>query len=212
MHVSLLDKSGRNAFSLTDDEVASGGRKDARWKDVGHLSVLGEHFLAGLMRGLPDILPLLCPTINSYKRLAGGEAFWAPDICSYGYDSRVASVRILGPPDLPGKATRFEVRIPGADVNAPLALAAIFALGLYGVENKLELPFGPIGETDKADLPRLATTLEAATERFMAKDSMAWKVFSREFVEHYGLTRRHEVQLFNTTVTNWERERYMELM
>jgi glutamine synthetase len=210
MHVSLRDTStGKNLFSF--DGEGKQGRTDAKYKDVAHLSPLGEHFLAGLMHGLPDVLPLLCPNINSYKRLAGGETFWAPNICSYGYDSRVASVRILGPPDLEKHATRFEVRIPGADVNAPLGFAAIFALGLYGIENKLELPFGPVAETNKADLPRLATTLEAATERFMAKESIAWKIFTKEFVEHYGLSRRHEVQLFNTAVTNWERERYLEL-
>lgn len=209
MHISLRDtKWGKNIFAPPAQE---GGRKEAKYKAVSHLSVTGEQFLAGLMHGLPDILPLLCPTINSYKRLAGGAAFWAPNICSYGYDSRVASVRILGPPDLPSYSTRFEVRIPGADVNAPLALAAIFALGLYGIEHKMELPFGPVGEADKSTFPLLATTLQAANERFLSKDSMARKVFSREFVEHYGLTRRHEVNLFNTAVTNWERERYLEL-
>lgn len=210
MHISLRDpKTGKNAFAVDSDNKEP--RKDAKYKDVAHLSLLGEHFLAGLMRGLPDILPLLCPNINSYKRLAGGEAFWAPNICSFGYDSRVASVRILGPPDLEKYATRFEVRIPGADVNAPLAFAAIFALGLYGVENKLELPFGPVGQVEMNSLPRLATTLEAATTQFLSPESMAWKIFSKEFVDHYGLTRRHEIKLFNTAVTNWERERYMEL-
>ncbi|UZJ51028.1 hypothetical protein CBS101457_000348 [Exobasidium rhododendri] len=213
MHVSLRDsKTGKNAFAATAEELAAGGRKSAAYKDVANLSLIGEQFLAGLMLGLPDVLPILCPTINSYKRLAGGETFWAPDIHSYGYDSRVASVRILGPPDLEDYATRFEIRIPGADVNAPLALAAIFALGLYGIENKLTLPNGPVSEMEKSALPRLEKTLEAATERFTSKDSLAWKIFSKEFVEHYALTRRHEVKLFNTTVTNWERQRYLELI
>lgn len=62
-------------------------------------------------------MPMLCPTINSYKRLVGGEAFWAPNLNSYGFDSRVASIRIIGPPETPAYATRFEIRVPGADVS-----------------------------------------------------------------------------------------------
>jgi glutamine synthetase len=159
-------------------------------------------------------MPLLCPTINSYKRLVGGEEFYAPNLCSYGYDSRVASVRILAPPGAPDYATRFEVRVPGADMNAPLALAAIFALGHYGVQNKLKLPYGPIGSpgVTRDNLPKLATTLEAATERFMAKDSIARKVLGDETIEHFGGTRLHEVDVFKQTVTDWEMKRYMELV
>ena len=73
------------------------------------------------------VLPLLVPTINGYKRLVGGEAFWAPNAVTYGYDSRAASVRVISPPSVPAYATRFEVRVPGADMNPFFALAAIFA-------------------------------------------------------------------------------------
>jgi glutamine synthetase len=159
-------------------------------------------------------MPLLCPTINSYKRIAGGEAFWAPNICSYGYDSRAASVRILGPPGSPDYATRFEVRVPGADMNAPLAFAAIFALGHYGIEKKLELPYGPIGApgVTKESLPKLPTSLETATDRFMAKDSLARVVLGDATVDHIGGTRLAEVDAFKQTVTDWEKSRYMELV
>lgn len=61
---------------------------------------------------------MMCPTINSYKRLVGGEQYWAPDTASYGYDSRMASVRIISPPGVKASAARFEIRIPGADVSA----------------------------------------------------------------------------------------------
>lgn len=215
IHVSLRHPTtGRNVFALTPEEIKNGGRKDAKYDDVRYLSQVGEWFLAGVMTGLPDIMPLLCPTINSYKRLATGETYWAPNICSYGYDSRLASVRILGPPDVPESGTRFEVRVPGADLNAQYAFAAVFALGLHGIKEKLELPFAPM-DTSKSikeqDLIYLPTSLEAATQRFMAKESLARKVLGDTLVDHFGGTRLHEVQLFNQTVTSWEMERYMEL-
>lgn len=216
IHVSLRDpKTGKNVFALSAAEIKAGGRKEAKYDDVRYLSEIGEQFLAGVMSGLPDIMPLLCPTINSYKRLTTGEAYWAPNICSYGYDSRLASVRILGPPDVPDYGTRFEVRVPGADLNSQYAFAAVFALGLYGIQNKLQLPFAPLDtgrSVKEQDLVYLPTSLEAATERFMAKDSLARKVLGDTLVDHFGGTRLHEVQLFNQTVTNWEMERYMELI
>ncbi|PWY96938.1 glutamine synthetase/guanido kinase [Testicularia cyperi] len=215
LHVSLRDPAtGNNVFALSKDEIDAGGRANAKYPDVKFLSQLGEHFLAGVMTGLPEIMPLLCPTINSYKRLVTGEAYWAPNICSYGYDSRLASVRILGPPDVPDYGTRFEIRVPGADVNAPFAFSAIFSLGLYGIQNKLALPFAPIDTSSSAkqDLVLLPTSLEDATRRFMAPKSIARKVLGDTFVEHFGGTRLHEVNLFNQAVTNWEMERYMELV
>jgi glutamine synthetase len=84
------------------------------------------------------------PTINGYKRLVGGEAFWAPNAVTYGYDSRAASVRLLAPPSVPPLATRLEVRVPGADMNPYFSLAAIFRLGLRGIEKKLALPGKPM--------------------------------------------------------------------
>ncbi len=94
-----------------------------------------------------------------------------------------------------------------------LAFAAIFGLGLRGMEQQLELLDAPLSSySSKPDqVPRLPSSLEAATERFMAKESMARKVFGDEFVEHFGATRQNEVNLFRKAVTNWETERYFEL-
>jgi len=93
----------------------------------------------------------LVPTINGYKRLVGGEAFWAPNAVTYGYDSRAGSVRIISPPSVPPSATRFEVRVPGADMNPYFALSAIFALGLRGIEKKLELNILPVTQMTQED-------------------------------------------------------------
>lgn len=93
----------------------------------------------------------LVPTINGYKRLVGGEAFWAPNAITYGYDSRAASIRIISPPSVPPGATRLEVRIPGADMNPYFALSAIFLLGCRGIKNKIELPGPPMSHLTPED-------------------------------------------------------------
>ncbi|KAL7411214.1 hypothetical protein BDY24DRAFT_397080 [Mrakia frigida] len=210
IHLSLRTPEGKNAFAWTGDAE---GRPGALYKDTKHISQLAEWFLAGLLDGLQDVMPMLCPTINSYKRLVGGEAFWAPNLCSYGYDSRAASIRIIAPPSVSPEATRFEVRVPGADMNPYFSLGAMFALGLRGIEKKMALPFPPVGHPDvtPSTLPKLATSLEAATATFSARKSVARECFGDEFVTHFAGTREEEVAKFKQTVTSWEVERYLEL-
>ncbi|OBZ69240.1 Type-1 glutamine synthetase 2 [Grifola frondosa] len=217
IHVSLRDESGKSLFAVSDDELKT-GRADAAYQDTKFLSQIGEWFLAGILVGLPDVMPMLVPTINGYKRLVGGEAFWAPNAVTYGYDSRAASVRIISPPSVPPAATRMEIRVPGADMNPYFALSAIFALGLRGVEKKLALPGPPVSQFTPEDkkngkVQMLPQSLEAATERMMRPDSIAREeaVFGNDLVEHFGGTRQHEVKLWNEAVTNWEVERYLEL-
>ncbi|KAJ7632779.1 hypothetical protein FB45DRAFT_913458 [Roridomyces roridus] len=215
IHVSLRDDSGRNVFAVSDSELSS-GRADAAYGDTKFMSIEGEHFLAGVLEGLPDIMPMLVPTINGYKRLAGGEAFWAPNAVTYGYDSRGASVRIISPPSVPPSATRLEIRVPGADMNPYFALSAAFLLGLRGIEKKLKLDTPPISHFSPEDratgkVKMLPLSLEAATARMMQPGSVAREVFGDLFVDHFGGTREHEVRLWNEAVTNWELERYLEL-
>ncbi|KAI0647320.1 glutamine synthetase/guanido kinase [Trametes meyenii] len=217
IHVSLRDANGKSIFALPEDQLKT-GRPDAQYEDTKFLSQEGEWFLAGVLDGLPDVMPTLVPTINGYKRLVGGEAFWAPNAVTYGYDSRAASVRIISPPSVPPSATRLEVRVPGADMNPYFALSAIFALGLRGIEQKLRLPGPPVSQLSQEDkkngkVRMLPQSLEAATERMMRPKSVAREeaVFGNDFVEHFGGTRQHEVRLWNEAVTNWEVERYLEL-
>ncbi|KAG8927887.1 hypothetical protein FRC01_006760 [Tulasnella sp. 417] len=229
IHVSLRTKEGKNVFGLSDAEVEAGGRKDAQYDETKFISQEAEWFLAGLLDGLPDdpkdallnynsrsVVPTLVPTINGYKRLVGGESFWAPNAVTYGYDSRAASIRIISPPSVSPSATRFEVRVPGADVQPHLALSSIFLLGLRGIEKKLTLPLRPISQIttpeEKKTVKKLATSLEAATLQMMREGSVAREVLGDDFVDHYGGTRQHEVDLWNAAVTNWEVERYLELI
>ncbi|GJE90789.1 glutamine synthetase [Phanerochaete sordida] len=217
IHVSLRDASGKPVFAVSESELKN-GREGAANSETKFISKEAEWFLAGILDGLPDVMPALVPTINGYKRLVGGEAFWAPNAVTYGYDSRAASIRIICPPSVPAAATRFEVRVPGADMNPYFALSAIFALGLRGIEKKLSLSTPPISQLQPEDrktgkVQMLPVSLEAATERMMRKGSVAREasVLGDDFVDHFGGTRQHEVKLWNEAVTNWEVERYLEL-
>ena len=207
MHCSIVDKSGKNLFYR--------GEKDsnAPYKDLEYVSDLGRQFLAGLLDGLADVMPIIAPTINSYKRLV--ENFWAPVTVSWGLEHRAASIRLIAPPTASAKATRFEIRVCGADANPSLVLAAIVALGWRGMEKKLEITLPPLGKgedvggaEDKGE--RLPKNLRDSTARFMAKDSVAREIFGDEFVEHYGGTREHELRLWDEAVTDWEVRRYIE--
>ena len=200
MHVSIVDNSGRNLFDR--------GSKDPnpRFPDLAYLSDMGRHFLAGLLDGLPDVMPLVAPTVNSYKRLV--ENLWAPVTVSWGLEHREAAIRLIAPPNASAKATRLEVRVGGADANPFLVLAAILALGRRGVEKKMEIKVPPLGKGDqvggKSDQGvRLAKSLKEANAQFVRKESVARELFGDDFVDHFGGTREHEVRLWDEAVTDW---------
>ena len=201
MHVSLCSaETKENLFYRSTPDP------NPPYEDLKHLSDLGRHFLAGLIEGLPDVMPIFAPTINSYKRLV--ENFWAPVTVSWGLEHRAASIRLIAPPTASPKATRFEVRVPGADTNPHLVLATILALGWRGVEKKLEISIPPLnkgedvgGSSDKG--VRLAKSLREAVETFKREGSVARDVFGDDFVEHFAGTREHELRLWDEAVTDW---------
>lgn len=201
MHISLVDAtSGENLL------VRDPPDPDPPYPDVARLSDLGRHFLAGILDGLPDVMPLLAPTVNSYKRLV--ENFWAPVTVSWGLEHRAAGVRLITPPTAKPAATRLEVRVPGADANPHFVLAALLGLGWRGVERGLELPCPPLGRGEDAGGAgdageRLARSLGEANARFMRAGSVAREVFGDAFVEHFGGTREHEIRLWEEAVTDW---------
>ena len=207
MHCSIVDKSGKNLFYR--------GEKDPNppYKDLEYVSDLGRQFLAGLLDGLADVMPIIAPTVNSYKRLV--ENFWAPVTVSWGLEHRAASIRLIAPPVASGKATRFEIRVCGADANPSLVLASILGLGWRGIEKKLELKLPPLSKgaevgSSEDQGERLPKSLKESTAKFMAKDSVAREIFGDEFVEHFGGTREHELRLWDEAVTDWEIKRYIE--
>ncbi|KAF8586538.1 glutamine synthetase/guanido kinase [Ramaria rubella] len=212
IHVSLRSEDERNIFAVDNSEMKT-GREGAAFDDTKFMSKEGEHFLAGLLDGLTDVVPMLVPTINGYKRLVGGESFWAPNAVTYGYDSRAASIRIISPPSVAPSATRLEIRVPGADMNPYFAISTIFLLGLRGITKQIPLTTPPISHlgNDRSKAVKLSASLEDATIKMMRPDSIAREILGDGFVDHYGGTREHEVKLWNQAVTNWEVERYIEL-
>ncbi|HPW09412.1 MAG TPA: glutamine synthetase, partial [Burkholderiaceae bacterium] len=155
-----------------------------------------------------EFAPMIWPTINSYKRLVDG--FWAPVKPTWGMDNRTASFRVIaGSP----KATRLETRCPGADVNPYLAMAAVIAAGLDGVEKGLKLTAPPITGTNVGaeHIPRAPRTLIETTRNFQ-KSSIARDWLGDGFVDHFAATRDWEWRQWLDGVTDWEMKRYFEII
>jgi glutamine synthetase len=176
-------------------------------KAPNKMSEVFKSYVAGQLACLPEILPFFAPTVNSYKRLVDG--YWAPTKVTWGIDNRTVACRAI-----PGssKSTRLETRVPGSDVNPYLAVAACIASGLYGVRNKLKLKDAVQGsgyhDTTAERLPR---TLFEATRR-MEESKIARELFGDAFIDHFAKTRHWEWQQFQSSVTNWELQRYFEII
>ncbi len=179
---------------------------DARGKNA--MSKLFESYLAGEVNVLMQMAPMFWPTINSYKRLVDG--FWAPVKPTWGIDNRTASFRVI--PGSP-KSTRLETRCPGADVNPYLAMAAVLAAGIHGVEKNLKLTAKPIHGTNEGaeNIPRAPRTLIETTRIFRESD-VARDFFGDEFVDHFAATREWEWRQWLDAVTDWELKRYFEII
>jgi glutamine synthetase len=177
-------------------------------KDKRSMSRLFESYLAGQIAVLMEFAPMFWPTINSYKRLVDG--FWAPVKPTWGLDNRTASFRVIaGSP----KSTRLETRCPGADVNPYLAMAAVVAAGMHGVEKGLKLTAPPITGTNKGgeNIPRAPRSL-LETTRIFRGSATAREWFGDAFVEHFAATREWEYRQWQDAVTDWELKRYFEII
>jgi glutamine synthetase len=177
------------------------------WRD-GENAFAGEsdvfkHYLAGQIACLRELAVFLAPTINSYKRFAAGS--WAPTTLAWGHDNRTCGFRIVGH----GGALRAETRIPGGDANPYLAFAALLAAGLYGIENKLELPPGLEGNAYESDAERFPHSLREAIDA-LENGTMARAALGDDVVDHYLNYARTEQRLFDEIVTCYERERMFE--
>lgn len=169
------------------------------------LSALGEHFIAGLLAGLAELTLFFAPNVNSYKRYATGS--FAPTAIAWGRDNRTCALRLVGH----GPSLRIENRVPGGDVNPYLALAAMIAAGLDGIERGLPLPAPCPGNAYEADAPHVPRTLRDARERF-AGSALARSAFGETVVAHYAHMAQVELDAFDTAVTDWERFRGFERM
>lgn len=172
------------------------------------MSELMEHYLAGQLHCLPEVLPLYAPTINSYKRLRDG--VWAPTTVTWGMDNRTTAVRVINGD---AKATRLEMRVAGSDTNPYLAMAASLASGLYGINNKMKLKEPAVAGNayTKEDAPKLPSNLLDAT-RQMSQSKIANEILGEAFTQHFCRTREWEWREFGKTVTDWELRRYFEII
>jgi glutamine synthetase len=166
-------------------------------------SKMMEHFIAGQLATLREMTLFFAPNINSYKRYVDGS--FAPTAVAWGLDNRTCALRVVGK----GHSLRVENRVPGGDVNQYLAVAALIAGGLYGIENELELE--PIfeGNAYGSDAPRVPSTLRDAAELF-ANSEVARSAFGQDVVEHYLNNAKIEQQAFDAAITDWERVRGFE--
>jgi glutamine synthetase len=183
IHCSVAEEGGGNVFA--DDEV------------------LFHRFIAGQLAALRDLTLFFAPNINSYKRFVKGS--FAPTAVAWGKDNRTCSMRVVGH----GQGLRFENRLPGADVNPYLALAAMIAAGLHGVELELELEDALEGNAYESDKPHVPDSMYVARDLF-AESAIAREAFGEEVVDHYLNRARIELEAYGAAVTDWEKFRGFE--
>jgi glutamine synthetase len=184
IHLSLRGMDGTPVFAEGDDSPL-------------------ERFMAGQLATLRDLTLFLAPNVNSYKRFAEGS--FAPTAIAWGLDNRTCALRVVGH----GASRRVECRVPGADVNPYLALSALIAGGLYGIDHELPLEPPYEGNAYVSDKPRVPASLSEASELFGASP-VAREAFGDDVVEHYLNNARVELDAFGRAVTDWERFRGFE--
>jgi glutamine synthetase len=184
IHQSIVETgSGKNVFS------------DAH----GEPTAMFRHFIGGQQADMADFTALFAPNVNSYQRLC--HPYASPNNACWSHDNRAAGLRI---PASSPVARRVENRLPGADANPYLAIAASLAAGLHGIENELEPSEAIQGEFAVPDNLALPCTLHAALER-LKRSQLARELFGPEFIEGYIASKTMELTSFFDEITPWER-------
>ncbi|WP_375784679.1 glutamine synthetase family protein [Bradyrhizobium sp. Pha-3] len=194
IHISM-SSDGRNVFYDSDT--------------VRNISTMMRQFVGGQLKYMNDFCVLAAPNFNSYKRLVPG--CWAPTSPSWGVDNRSCAVRVI-----PGEpsAHRLEYRLAGADVNPYLGLSCAVGSGILGFEENAGLTAPIVGDaSEESGLPfgGLPQSLSEATYRF-AQSPKANDVFGERFVEAFSCSRRWEWEAVRHHVTDFERQRYFEII
>jgi glutamine synthetase len=195
IHISLKDMDGKSVFHAPAAPHA--------------MSDTMRHFVAGQQRLMPELLGMIAPTINSFTRLIPG--FWAPTQASWGIDNRTCALRVV-----PGgsKSQRVEYRVAAADANPYVVLAAALASGLWGIENHVEPGEPTVGNAYDQQFSRElvfpATLWEAAQRLKGSEAARDW--FGDAFVDHFAATREWEEREFRKHITDWELDRYFEII
>jgi glutamine synthetase len=183
IHCSLGKDGGGNAFA--DDER------------------LFKRFVAGQLDCMREMSLFYAPNVNSYKRFAKGS--FAPTAVAWGNDNRTCSLRVVGH----GQGLRVENRLPGADVNPYLAIAAMIAAGLHGIDKELQLEEPLRGNAYESDKPRVPSNIYDARDLF-AESRVAHEAFGDDVVGHYLNRAQVEIDAAEAAVTDWDRFRSFE--
>jgi glutamine synthetase len=195
VHLSLQDLDGHSAFHAPDAP--------------GAMNETMLHFVGGQQALLPELCALFAPTVNAYTRLVPGA--WAPTMATWGVENRTCALRVI--PGSPA-SLRVEHRVPGADANPYLAVAAAVGSGLWGIEHHTE-PSAPTAgngyENARESAAPLPATLGEAAAR-LAGSHAAVELFGAPFVEHFARSREWEELQFRRNVTDWELQRYFEVI
>jgi len=195
IHMSLKNKDGSSVFHDPSKP--------------NNISDKMRHFIGGQQKLMPETLAMVASTVNSYTRLIPG--FWAPTESSWGVDNRTVALRII---EGSANSQRIEYRVAAADTNPYLALAASIGTGLWGIENEIE-PDAPVqGNGYDQKYPKrlqLPRTLFEAAGRLKASKP-ARELFGDTFVDHFAASREWEEREFRRAITDWEMERYFEII
>lgn len=177
-------------------------------KSNKNMSQVMKSYIAGQLACLPYILPMIAPTINSYKRLVEGA--WAPTTVTWAVDNRTTALRVLPEGE---NSSRVETRVVGSDVNPYLAMAACLASGLYGIEQNLDLEISSTVGNGYKDTKNgsFSSDLKSATAKMKSSD-IPKELFGQTFVDHFINTREWECKQYEKAVTDWEMKRYFELI
>jgi glutamine synthetase len=196
IHLSLRHRDGSGS-AFHDAEQPNG------------MSTIQRQFLAGQQRLMPQFLSMIAPTVNSYTRLIPG--FWAPTDATWGVENRTTALRVIPGGD---KSQRIEYRLGSADANPYLALAAALGAGLYGIEQQWDPELEITGNAYDQQHPQHLALPRTLWESAQALKSSAEgrDLFGDAFVEHFAASREWEEREFRKHITDWEMERYFEII
>lgn len=196
IHLSLRTREGNHSAFYDPDQQH-------------HMSTTQRHFLAGQQKLMPELLAMFSPTVNSYSRLIPG--YWAPTDATWGVENRTTALRVIPGSD---KSQRIEYRLGSADANPYLALAAAIGSGLYGIEKEwepeAEIKGNSYEQTHSPELALPRTLWDAAQN--LRSSSAARELFGQDFVEHFAASREWEEREFRKHITDWELDRYFEII
>ncbi len=195
LHISAHNKAGKSLFY--DEKVENTISDEMRW------------FIGGQQKLMPELLAMIAPTCNSYTRLIPG--FWAPTQATWGVDNRTCALRAITGNE---KAQRVEYRVAAADINPYIALSAAVGSGLWGIKNKCEPSAAIVGnayDVQMSDEYSFPKTLDNAAIK-LKESKIAREIFGDVFVDHYSYTREHEAQEQLKAITDWQLNRYFEII